>query len=255
MKPVPDGPSKGWVSKLEPMLKEYYRARGWDENGVPQAKKLADLGIGRSDGGSAMIDERIYQQFCEIGRDLYDSNMISSHGGNHQHPPGRPDHHQAARRAVGPPEAARSDRDAASRRTTAAWRWPRPSCWPTARSISRRPALAICHCHPRTAIALSLSRDEIVPIDNEASYLLEEDARHLGRVCLRHAGDGEQARRRVAVVQDRHSARARQLRHRADAGRSVPLVVDAGRSVPDHLDGQDHQRAVHRISRDEQRVQ
>jgi len=38
-----DGPSKGWVSKLEPMLKEYYRARGWDENGVPKPAKLADL--------------------------------------------------------------------------------------------------------------------------------------------------------------------------------------------------------------------
>src|SRR5690606_27294601 len=36
------------------------------------------------------------------------------------------------------------------------------------------PALAIIHCHPRTAIALSLSRDEIVPIDNEASYLLKK---------------------------------------------------------------------------------
>ena len=36
------------------------------------------------------------------------------------------------------------------------------------------PALAICHCHPRTAIAFSLTRDEIVPIDNEASYLLKK---------------------------------------------------------------------------------
>ena len=36
------------------------------------------------------------------------------------------------------------------------------------------PALAICHCHPRTAIAFSLSRDELVPIDNEASYLLKK---------------------------------------------------------------------------------
>jgi L-fuculose-phosphate aldolase len=36
------------------------------------------------------------------------------------------------------------------------------------------PALAICHCHPRTAIAFSLCRDEIVPIDNEASYLLKK---------------------------------------------------------------------------------
>ena len=40
---VAEGPSKGWVSKLEPMLKEYYRARGWDELGVPRPQKLAEL--------------------------------------------------------------------------------------------------------------------------------------------------------------------------------------------------------------------
>jgi aldehyde:ferredoxin oxidoreductase len=40
-----DGPSQGWVSHLEPMLKEYYRTRGWDENGYPTLKKLADLGL------------------------------------------------------------------------------------------------------------------------------------------------------------------------------------------------------------------
>jgi aldehyde:ferredoxin oxidoreductase len=38
-----DGPSKGWVVQLEPMLNEYYRGRGWDENGVPTAKKLKEL--------------------------------------------------------------------------------------------------------------------------------------------------------------------------------------------------------------------
>lgn len=40
---VTEGPSKGWVSHLEPMLKEYYRARGWDENGVPKPEKLKEL--------------------------------------------------------------------------------------------------------------------------------------------------------------------------------------------------------------------
>jgi aldehyde:ferredoxin oxidoreductase len=40
-----EGPSKGWVVQLEPMLKEYYRTRGWDEQGVPTPKKLADLGL------------------------------------------------------------------------------------------------------------------------------------------------------------------------------------------------------------------
>jgi aldehyde:ferredoxin oxidoreductase len=38
-----EGPSKGWVSHLEPMLKEYYRTRGWTEQGVPTPKKLAEL--------------------------------------------------------------------------------------------------------------------------------------------------------------------------------------------------------------------
>ena len=40
-----DGPSKGWVSNLEPMLNEYYRTRGWDKNGVPTQQKLTELGL------------------------------------------------------------------------------------------------------------------------------------------------------------------------------------------------------------------
>jgi L-fuculose-phosphate aldolase len=35
-------------------------------------------------------------------------------------------------------------------------------------------ALAVIHAHPCTAITLSLSRDEIIPIDNEGSYLLRK---------------------------------------------------------------------------------
>lgn len=35
-------------------------------------------------------------------------------------------------------------------------------------------SLPIIHAHPRTAITLSLSRDEIIPIDNEGSYLLRK---------------------------------------------------------------------------------
>ena len=37
------GASAGWVSHLEPMLAEYYRGRGWDENGVPKLVKLEEL--------------------------------------------------------------------------------------------------------------------------------------------------------------------------------------------------------------------
>ncbi len=43
--PVADGPARGWVSHLEPMLEEYYRARGWDANGVPKPAKLAELNL------------------------------------------------------------------------------------------------------------------------------------------------------------------------------------------------------------------
>jgi len=46
--PLPEGsgPSTGSVLELEPMLDEYYRARGWDvETGLPTAEKLAELGL------------------------------------------------------------------------------------------------------------------------------------------------------------------------------------------------------------------
>ncbi len=28
------------------MLEEYYKARGWDENGIPEKEKLDELGLG-----------------------------------------------------------------------------------------------------------------------------------------------------------------------------------------------------------------
>jgi aldehyde:ferredoxin oxidoreductase len=43
--PVVSGPAKGWVVHLEPMLAEYYRARGWDANGVPTPATLKRLGL------------------------------------------------------------------------------------------------------------------------------------------------------------------------------------------------------------------
>jgi aldehyde:ferredoxin oxidoreductase len=41
--PVAEGPSKGWVSQLAPMLAEYYRGRGWDDQGVPTRERLEGL--------------------------------------------------------------------------------------------------------------------------------------------------------------------------------------------------------------------
>jgi len=43
--PIPEGPAEGAVHRLADLLPEYYRERGWDENGVPTAEKLAALGL------------------------------------------------------------------------------------------------------------------------------------------------------------------------------------------------------------------
>ncbi|MBN1226294.1 MAG: aldehyde ferredoxin oxidoreductase family protein [Deltaproteobacteria bacterium] len=42
---VPEGPSKGNVCHLGEMLPEYYRIRGWDENGIPTEETLRRLGL------------------------------------------------------------------------------------------------------------------------------------------------------------------------------------------------------------------
>ena len=43
----PDSPSAGSVVELEPMLDEYYAARGWDvETGLPTREKLRELELG-----------------------------------------------------------------------------------------------------------------------------------------------------------------------------------------------------------------
>jgi aldehyde:ferredoxin oxidoreductase len=43
--PMVGGPAEGQVVDLNPMLDEYYRLMGWDENGIPTAQRLADLGL------------------------------------------------------------------------------------------------------------------------------------------------------------------------------------------------------------------
>jgi L-fuculose-phosphate aldolase len=120
-----------------------------------------------------MVDERIYEMFREIGRDLYAQNMVSSHGGNLSIRLG--DRVIIKRRGAmlgqlkphdlietglekNDSNVALASTELLAHRTV----------------YQHTPALAICHCHPRTAIAFSLSRDEIVPIDNEGSYLLKK---------------------------------------------------------------------------------
>lgn len=44
--PLPDGPGKGQIVHLEPMLDKYYELRGWDKaTGIPTRKKLEELGM------------------------------------------------------------------------------------------------------------------------------------------------------------------------------------------------------------------
>ena len=43
--PMSTGAAKGHVVELEEMLDEFYRLRGWDENGIPLQEKLESLGL------------------------------------------------------------------------------------------------------------------------------------------------------------------------------------------------------------------
>ncbi len=43
--PLPEGPAKGQVVHLKPLLDAYYKFRVWDENGKPTREKLKELGL------------------------------------------------------------------------------------------------------------------------------------------------------------------------------------------------------------------
>jgi L-fuculose-phosphate aldolase len=120
-----------------------------------------------------MIDERIYEQIRDIGRDLYVQNMISSHGGNISVRVG--DRLVIKRRGAQLGRLRPSDLiDTPIEKNDSGVVLASTELLVHRAIYLATPALAVVHCHPRTAIAFSLSRDEIVPIDNEASYLLKK---------------------------------------------------------------------------------
>ena len=43
--PMPGGPAKGLVCHLEEMLDQYYKLRGWSNDGIPTNDKLEELGL------------------------------------------------------------------------------------------------------------------------------------------------------------------------------------------------------------------
>ena len=120
-----------------------------------------------------MIDERLYEQFRDIGRDLYVAGLISSHGGNMSVRIG--DRVVIKRR--GAMLGRLKPHDLVE---TGLYKPDSGVIIASTELIVHRaiylstPALAVIHAHPRTAIALSLSREEIVPIDVEGSYFLKK---------------------------------------------------------------------------------
>ncbi|MFX1540575.1 MAG: aldehyde ferredoxin oxidoreductase family protein [Promethearchaeota archaeon] len=44
--PIPEGPGKGQVCNLDPMLDEYYEVRNWTSDGLPTRSELKRLGLG-----------------------------------------------------------------------------------------------------------------------------------------------------------------------------------------------------------------
>jgi L-fuculose-phosphate aldolase len=120
-----------------------------------------------------MIDEQVLRQFQEIGRDLYVAALVSSHGGNLSMRFG--DRVVIKRRGAMLGRLKEGDLIETGLEKADSGVMLASTELVVHRAIYlATPALAIAHAHPRTAIALSLSRDEIVPIDNEGSYLLHK---------------------------------------------------------------------------------
>lgn len=120
-----------------------------------------------------MVDERIYEAIRDIGRDLYLGAMTSSHGGNISVRLG--DRLVIKRRGAMLGQLKPLDLiETAIEKNDSGVALASTELIVHRKIYQTTPALAILHCHPRMAIALSLSRDEIVPIDNEASYILKK---------------------------------------------------------------------------------
>jgi L-fuculose-phosphate aldolase len=120
-----------------------------------------------------MIDQRLFEQFRDIGRDIFDAGLTSSHGGNMSVRLGDRiiiKRRGAQFRRLVPEDFIETklyEKDSGLMRASTELIVHREI-------YLRTSALAVIHCHPRIAIALSLSRDEIIPIDNEGSYLLRK---------------------------------------------------------------------------------
>jgi L-fuculose-phosphate aldolase len=120
-----------------------------------------------------MIDQRLYEEFRDIGRDIFVTGLTSSHGGNMSVRVGdkiiikRRGAQFGRLKPTDFVETSFEGKDSGIIRASTELIVHRAIYQQTS-------ALAVIHAHPRTAITLSLSRDEIIPLDNEGSYLLRK---------------------------------------------------------------------------------
>lgn len=120
-----------------------------------------------------MIDDRLYEEFRTIGRDIFLTGLTSSHGGNMSVRAG--DKIIIKRRGAQFGRLKQTDFVETSFKGKDSGVVRASTELIVHRAIyEQTSALAIIHSHPRTAIALSLTRDEIIPIDNEGSYWLRK---------------------------------------------------------------------------------
>lgn len=120
-----------------------------------------------------MIDKRLYEEFRDIGRDIFVTGLTSSHGGNMSMRMGN--------KIIIKRRGAQFGRLKPFDFVTTSFQGKDSGIVRASTELivhraiyQKTSALAIVHAHPRTAITLSLSRDEIIPIDNEGSYLLRK---------------------------------------------------------------------------------
>ncbi len=119
-----------------------------------------------------MTEPTLYHQFRAVGRDLHLAGLISSHGGNLSVRLGQERLLIKRRgRMLGhrqPDDLIETGLFSDDENT--------PLCSSELivhRAIYRAtPAQAVVHAHPRTAVALSLHRETIVPLDSEGEFLL-----------------------------------------------------------------------------------
>lgn len=113
------------------------------------------------------------EEFQRIGRDLFLSGLISSHGGNLSVRLG--DRIVITRRGSQLSQLTEEDIIETGLEENDSNIMLASSEIPVHRAIYlKTAALAVVHAHTKAAIALSLLEDEIVPIDNEGSYLLHK---------------------------------------------------------------------------------